>query len=261
MRGSMENQHLKLSIIDELKGIPMVDEEFDCQLLVSLTAHHRSNISKNKLTPNQCIYPAIAYKIYAENTNLNTEVPESNELSNEHQEKLFKAIETIKAIMPQWVIYFSLPVSYRALSAPPETVSLTNHCIPQTIYLGVKAFKSSEWLEEVIIHELAHVWLGMICELHHFHEISSDERFILPSGTKNKDARGVIFAGHFAAAVLKYFEEKEKLNLGSQNSKDRISYLKNYLTGCIKLLTQDVFLDKTGTDLVSRLKIYEATHG
>ncbi|WJV53224.1 hypothetical protein PCO85_18925 [Prodigiosinella aquatilis] len=257
----MENQHEKISIIDELKGIPMVDKQFSCQLLVSLTAHHRSNISKNKLTPNQCIYPDIAYKIYAENTNLNTEVPESSELSNEHQEKLFKAIETIKAVMPQWEIYFSLPVSYRSLSAPPETVSLTNHCIPQTIYLGVKAFKSSEWLEEVIIHELAHIWLGMICELHHFHEVSSDERFILPSGTKNKDARGVIFAGHFAAAVLIYFQEKEKLQLRTQNSKDRISYLKNYLTGCIKLLTQDICLDKTGTDLVNRLKNYEATHG
>lgn len=257
----MVNEHKKISIIDELKGIPMVDKEFNCQLLISLTAHHRSNISKNKLTPNRCIYPAIAYKIYAENTNLNTDVPESNELSIEHQEKLFEAFETIKTIMPQWKIYLSLPVSYRSLNAPSETVSLTNHCIPQTIYLGVNAFKNSEWLEEVIIHELAHIWLGMICELHHFHNISSDERFILPSGTKNKDARGVIFAGHFAAAVLKYFEEKEKLKLGSQNSKDRISYLKNYLRGCINLLTQDVFLDKIGTDLVSRLRNYEATHG
>jgi hypothetical protein len=257
----MGNQQEKINIIDELKGIPMIDKEFNCQLLVSLIAHHRSNISQNKISPNKCVYHDVAYKIYAENTDLNTEVPQSSVLSNEQEEKLVKAIEIINGIMPQWEIYFSLPVSYRFLSAQPGTVSLTNHCIPQTIFLGEKAFKTSEWLEEVIIHELAHVWLGMICELHHFHEISSDERFILPSGTKDKDARGVIFAGHFAAAVLSYFEEKEKQQLGSTNSKDRIAYLKNYFTGCIKLLTQDISLDKTGSDLVNRLKNYEVTHG
>ncbi|WP_432324129.1 hypothetical protein [Yersinia enterocolitica] len=254
-------QQRKIKIIDELKGIPMIDSDFKCQLLISLIAHHRSNISNNKISPNRCVYPDVAYKIYAENTNLNTEVPQSSELGDEQQEKLAKAIEIIKGIMPQWEIYFSLPVIYRLLSAPPGTVSLTNHCIPQTIFLGEKAFKTSEWLEEVIIHELAHVWLGMICELHHFHEISSNERFTLPSGTKDKDARGVIFAGHFAAAVLNYFEEKEKKNLGSTNSKDRMAYLKNYLIGCIKLLTQDISLDETGSDLVNRLKNYEVIHG
>jgi hypothetical protein len=257
----MNNSREKLSIVNELNGIPMVDVEFNCQLLVSLIAHHRSNISKNSVPPNKCIYPEVAYEIYAEHTELNTEVPQSSDLRIEQHEKLLKAIETIKGIIPQWEIYFSLPVSYRLLNDPLQTVSLTNHCIPQTIFLGQKAFKTNEWLEEVIIHELSHVWLGIICELHHFHDISSDVKFTLPSGTGGKDARGVIFAGHFAATVLFYFREKEKQQSGSSNSKERIDYLKKYLAGCIELLKQGVFLDKTGSDLVNRLVIYEATHG
>jgi len=257
----MKSQPEKLSIIDELKGLPMIDRGFNCQLLLSLVAHHRSNISHKTVALNDCVSPDMAYRLYAENTNLNTDVPLSDELGAEQQAALFQATATIKTIMPHWAVYFSLPVRYRFLSAPPETVSLTNHCIPQTIFLGTKAFKSSEWLEEVIIHELAHVWLGMICELNHFHDISSEERFVLPSGTRDKDARGVIFAGHFAAAVLSYFEEKERQQSGSVNSKERIVYLKNYLTGCIKLLTRDISLEKTGADLVNRLKKFGVTHG
>lgn len=257
----MANQHEKISIIGELKGIPMIDSGFNCQLLLTLIAHHRANIACKKVPLRDCVYPDVAYRIYAENTSLNTDVPASSELSTEQQNALLNATEAIKKIMPQWAIYFSLPVRYCFLSSPPETVSLTNHCIPQTIFLGQKAFRTHEWLEEVVIHEMAHVWLGMICELNHFHDISSTERFVLPSGTKDKDTRGVIFAGHFAAAVLSYFKEKEKKQSGSENSKARIVYLKNYLSGCLNLLAQDTSLKKTGADLVCRLKYFEVAHG
>lgn len=257
----MENQHEKISIIGELKGIPMIDGDFNYQLLLTLIAHHRANIAHKKVPLSDCVYPDVAYRIYAENTSLNTDVPASSELSTEHQNALLNATDTIKQIMPQWAIYFSLPVRYHFLDSPPETVSLTNHCIPQTIFLGKKAFRNREWLEEVIIHEMAHVWLGMICELNHFHDISSTARFVLPSGTRGKDARGVIFAGHFAAAVISYFKEKRKKHACSESRKERIIYLKNYLAGCLDLLEQDSSLNKTGTELFCRLKNFEVAHG
>ncbi|TVU78463.1 hypothetical protein FQP87_03695 [Vibrio tasmaniensis] len=256
----MINQPEEFSIIDELRGLPMVDKEFQCQLLLSLITHHRSNITKNVIKLNDCVYPKTAGDVYDKYTDINTDVPTFSELGSNQQIKLAKAIETIKEIMPHWEIYFSLPIDYRFLSAS-TTVSLTNHCIPQTIFLGEKAFTTSEWLEEVIVHEIAHVWMGMICELRYFHDTSTNERFTLPSGTKNKDVRGVIFAGHFAAAVLSYFEEKERKLLGTTNSKERIIYLKNYLKGCLDILTKDISIKRSGSDLVNRLKKYEEAHG
>lgn len=101
----------------------------------------------------------------------------------------------------------------------------------------------------------------MICELKHLHQIKSSQRFTLPSGTKKKDARGVIFAAHFAATVLKYLRAKVEKGVDIPCCLERIEYLKSYFSGCIHILNESALLDKTGINIVERLKFHEVLNG
>lgn len=128
-------------------------------------------------------------------------------------------------------------------------VSLTNHHIPQVIFLGDKAFKSEHWLVEVIIHETAHIWLGMLCEMDGFHDETISQHYTLPSGTKNKDARGVILRLTLLPARWSIIKKNTIVKLSTEEE-ERFAWLKMYYSGCMEQLMVMRELKPTGKDIV-----------
>lgn len=250
-----------ISLIDKICGVPMISGSFNPQTLITLTAHYR-HIALNAFTriADYLSPDVIEAPLQQRNAALGIEYPEYAMLSAQEENAVNEAIRAIITIVPEWEIYFSLPVNYRKLSAGKNMVSLTNHHIPQVVFLGDKAFKSEHWLAEVLIHENAHVWLGMLCEMNHFYEASHEKYYTLPSGTKNKDARGVIFASHFAACTLLYYRRKKTNGCISPEEAERLSFLEKYYAGCMTQLKEMKELTETGKDIV-RVMGVEIHHG
>lgn len=107
--------------------------------------------------------------------------------------------------------------------------SLTNTSIPQVIFLGKGALSNEKYLKESIIHELAHIWLGMINEVSPLADSSCHEKFTLPSGTSGKSTLGTLLAAHFAGSALSYYKKS------NSSYAPRITYLEEYLEGCLTL--------------------------
>lgn len=243
------------NIINRVNGVPMVSDCFATQTFVTLVAHYRHALFNSSDNLSNYIEPVWVNNLYRErNKYIRLEYPGYSELSNEEQQAVENAIVNIKNVMPEWQVYFSLPVLFKKLTQNESMVSLTNHNIPQVIFLGVKAFKSETWLTEVIIHEMAHIWLGMLCEIDSFHEHSKKINYTLPSGTKNKDARGVIFASHFSACVIKYMLKKRQVEEFSPQDEERFIWLKKYFSGCINQLVEMNELKKIGKEIVDVMK-------
>ncbi|WP_200550527.1 hypothetical protein [Kosakonia sp. LAM2021] len=241
-----------IDIIAKSNGVPMISDKFDAQTLITLVAHYRHTLLQCFDNLSEYLDPERIEVFYRErNQPLGLDYPEYGELSESEQQAVNNAISHILQIMPEWKLYFSIPINFKRLTANENMVSLTNHNIPQIIFLGAKAFKSYTWLEEVIIHEMAHIWLGLICEIDSFHEHSEQSRYTLPSGTKDKDARGVIFASHFAACVLKYMTRKRVSKDFTQQDDERFAWLQNYFSGCMSQLVNMNELKPAGKKIVS----------
>ncbi|MEZ2576440.1 hypothetical protein [Buttiauxella ferragutiae] len=241
-----------VDIIAKSNGVPMVSEKFDAQMLITFIVHYRHALFQCFDNLSDYLNPEKIEAFYrVRNQPLGLDYPEHAELSEPEKQSVNNAISHILQIVPEWKIYFSMPVGFKRLTANKNMVSLTNHNIPQMIFLGAKAFKSDEWLIEVIIHEMAHIWLGLICEIDSFHEHSEQSSYTLPSGTKGKDARGVIFASHFAACVLKYMARKQINKDFTQQDDERFIWLQNYFSGCMSQLVNMKELKPTGKKIVS----------
>jgi hypothetical protein len=245
----MESRLIKL--IDKTQGVPMISCSFDAQTLITLIAHYRHVLLKTFSKASEYLMPeAIEEPFRHRNAQLGIEYPMYDVLSPAEEEAVTIAVKSIVNIVPGWAVYFSLPMQYKKLTKNKSMVSLTNHHIPQVIFLGDKAFKSEYWLVEVIIHETAHIWLGMLCEMDSFHDETNSQHYTLPSGTKNKDARGVIFASHFAACTLVYYQKKNTIVKLSPEEEERFTWLKVYYSGCMEQLMVMRELKPTGKDIV-----------
>ncbi len=241
-----------IDIVDMSNGVPMISDNFNPQVLISFVANYRHVLFKSLHKLPEYLDPEKIEPLYLiRNQKNGLEYPEHGDLCELEKVAIHNAIKNILEIMPEWKAYFSIPIKYRRLTANENMVSLTNHNMPQMIYFGAKAFKSEEWLEEVIIHETAHIWLGLICEIDSFHENKDQANYTLPSGTKNKDARGVIFATHFAACVLKYMEKKQIVKGFTQKDQERFAWLQNYFSGCMSQLENMNELKPSGKLIVS----------
>ncbi|MCW1834738.1 MAG: M1 family metallopeptidase [Pantoea ananatis] len=241
-----------VDIVAKANGVPMVSDKFDAQTLVKFVAHYRHALLNHFDNISDYLKPENIEYIYRDrNESLGLDYPDYGELSDAESVAVKNAVSNILKIMPEWKAYFSIPVSFKRLTASEHMVSLTNHNIPQVIFFGAKAFKSEDWLEEVIIHEMAHIWLGLICEIDSFHEHTDQHSYTLPSGTKGKDARGVIFATHFAACVLKYMDRKRAMKGFTDKDDERFSWLLNYFSGCMSQLAGMDELKPSGKKIVS----------
>lgn len=247
-----------INIIKMVKGVPLLSERFDAQVLVNLVAHYRHVKFCHYDNISHYLYPEKIEQLYRhKNQSLGIEYPEEAQLEDDKHQSVKNAIGRIQNIMPEWQVYFALPVLFKKINKNKNMVSLTNHHIPQTIFLGAKAFKSEAWLEEVIIHEMAHVWLGLLCEIDSFHDCSSNNKYTLPSGTKDKDARGVIFASHFSACVIKVLNRKRLREDFLPEDEERLKFLQRYFSGCMAQLSTMNELKKIGHDIAN---IMEETH-
>ncbi|MFE1207212.1 MULTISPECIES: hypothetical protein [Streptomyces] len=213
---------------DTLGGTPFISGAFKPRVLLSLVASVRKKAAP-QAHPNLIDYldPSNAAKIFHDNARCQTDGIESAAMEQAHEEQVASAVERITQGMPEWAPLFAIPIRYRHM--PGTHISCTTALIPQTIFLGTPAFASDRLLEETLIHEHAHVWLSFVSELCDLQVDGSLTHFTLPSGTSGKSLRGVLLAGHFAAAAAVFFLRPT----ADAASRVRGSELTKYLEGCV----------------------------
>ncbi|MFK3969279.1 aKG-HExxH-type peptide beta-hydroxylase [Pseudomonas sp. NPDC087358] len=148
------------------------------------------------------------------------------------QQEIAAATVRIGRVAEAWRSFFAIPIRYRKLVQPMS--SSTSALIPQTIYLGQRAFESHIPLEETLVHEHAHIWLNFVMEAYDLQTEDAPRDYVLPSGTSGKTLRGVMAAAHFAAVALKFYRSQNN-NLPSTA---RQAYLHKYLAGCLDIAAQ-----------------------
>lgn len=239
----------KISIIDVVGGIPFIDNSFKPEKLLGALSVHRakiygfSNASIEEL--GELIHPIFAIKFahlhYPDHPPI-----ESKPLDVNEQVILHKTIKSIIFKVPEWKVLIDGPFIYFQLIGN-VFYSLTNPVIPQAIF-SLEALKSEENLAESLVHELAHTWLGLINEIAPLADPKYEEVFTLPSGTKDKSTLGTLLAAHFAGAALNYHKKSNSMNIS------RISFLVEYLNGCINILEKARALTVEGLLVLNSLK-------
>ncbi|MFF8863989.1 aKG-HExxH-type peptide beta-hydroxylase [Streptomyces sp. NPDC015139] len=212
-----------------LGGTPFLADTFEPRTLLSLAAATRRRAAPHAFpTLADYLDPAKAADVFRDHARCRTEGIESEPLENPALlRQLDEATGRITDRIPSWAPLFRIPIRYRHM--PGTHISATTALIPQTVFLGTPAFAHDRLLEETLIHEHAHVWLTFVSELCDLQADGSLTRFTLPSGTAGKSLRGVLLAGHFAAAAARYF-----LRPGADaTSHRRGAELADYLGGCV----------------------------
>ncbi|MGW4438080.1 aKG-HExxH-type peptide beta-hydroxylase [Streptomyces sp. NPDC004596] len=211
-----------------LGGTPFVSDRFQPRALLSLAAATRRKVNPTAHpTLAEYLDPLKATEIFRTNARCQTDGIESGPMAPDHLRLIEAAVERITQRMPQWASLFAIPIHYRHM--PGSSISCTTALIPQTIFLGTPAFADAQLLEETLIHEHAHVWLTFVSELCDLQVEGSLPHFTLPSGTSGKSLRGVLLAGHFAAAAGLYFLRRE----ADSSGRSRGAELTDYLEGCV----------------------------
>ena len=217
------------SFLMTIGGVPFISNIFRPNTLITAVACSRNN-SAPKNFPNLADYfsPENARSIYKRLARSKVEEPASTSLSAEELESVKISTENIQSALPQWNSLFSIPIKYRKLFDPMS--SSTSALIPQTIYLGQRAFSSTILLEEVLVHEHAHTWLNFIMEIYDLQLETAPCDYVLPSGTSGKTLRGVLAAAHFSAAALIFYRHQRF----AKGTEPRQEYLEHYLSGCLQ---------------------------
>jgi len=159
------------------------------------------------------------------------------------------AIESIESWRPEWKHLFRIPVRVR-YCLELNIMRMTNPSIPQHVFLGEESFSTPADLEETLVHEFSHLWLGLIGEIWRLHDVAVPGIFTLPSGTGGKTGTGVLLSALFAAAVIEFYGPRR------QDFQGRIDYLADYLSGCIDLLHEFSGLTFAGKAVYERLLNY-----
>jgi len=243
-------------------GLPFIDQSFDAMLFLSAVSGTRAGMLGG-IPAGSRGYSALLEpkRIISALTTRLTErdfFPPHTELTATDRRRVDLALRRVKASSRMLGTLFDLPV--RLLRWKSGKVSMTNPFIPQTIFLGEGAMQSTfGMLEEVIVHEFAHVWLGMLCEVLDLQKHGSKQVYILPSGTDSKDARGVLLATHFAGAVITYLiDSAESVPLVGRRA-ERLHYLQWYLRHALQIpITSD--LTPMGWAVFERLRQFDKFH-
>jgi hypothetical protein len=185
-------------------GLPFIDIKFDASRFLSAVSGVRAALLRNRNVSccdgDGLLQPEVAVKAFTLASSETTNLPPHRALTEQEKAWAELARKRARAASARLACMFDLPL--QLLRWQSSKVSMTNPYIPQTVFLGDGAFQSScGMLEEVWVHEVAHVWLGLLCEMRDFQTRGSGAIYTLPSGTGPKDARGVLFAAHFAGAV------------------------------------------------------------
>jgi hypothetical protein len=245
----------EVNVIEYFQGLPFLDDQFDSVRLLSAVAGVRRGhdlLSSGKAQDlTVYIEPSVAYGVCRRRFAAHSPIHD-RALTLEEIAAIRRSTADILGRKPKWQSLFSVPIVIRGLMNL-ELVSLTNPTVPQHIFLGRVAFRDRYTLQEALVHELSHVWLGMLAEVRPLHASSDPGYFTLPSGTAGKTAAGVLLACLFAAAVIEY-DRSIGMALG-----ERAEYLHEYLIESLNLLVAgDRHLTPTGREVRDRLSRYAA---
>ncbi|PSS57871.1 hypothetical protein [Pseudomonas sp. BBP2017] len=168
---------------------------------------------------------------------------------------LAEAKRNLKTLLPEWTELFELPINIHKLLT--QQVSLTNPVLPQQMFLGEAAFTSMTDLEELLVHEMSHIWSSMIAEIYDFQLKGSSENYILPSGTGGKNPRGVLLACLFAISAVNYHQRL--LASGSVRARpERLGFLHQYFLKSLATLQASTELSEIGKLITSRLEVFSS---
>ncbi|MBG6249024.1 MULTISPECIES: hypothetical protein [Symbiopectobacterium] len=125
----METENI--NVINMVNGASLLSEGFDAQVLVNLVAHYRHVKFCHYDNISHYLYPEKIEQLYRhKNLSLGIEYPEESQMEDNEHQSVKKAIQHIQDIMPEWQIYFALPVIFKKINHNKNMVSLTNHHIP-----------------------------------------------------------------------------------------------------------------------------------
>ena len=228
-------------------GIPFIDDGFRFNAIVSAVALKRASLlADGRSITSELLSPSVARRIYAFRSEaLNLSIP-LNQLPSKQADRVSWANRTILRAMPEWEQLFALPIEYFALD--DARVSATCSLIPQSVFLGTRAFHTEDTLLETVLHETAHTSLNLLREISNFEVREHEEVYTLPSGAAGKSPSGVLLAAHFALTVSKYC-----LKLPEKNARNRAQYLLNYSKLCIESLSFSSALSELGQFVHHRL--------
>ena len=237
-------------ILSEIGGLPFIDSSFLPSKLLTMAACLRRNIDGRNAELAEYTLPGKAHEVYQR---LTTTAPlPYGELSKEEHLAIEGAIRRIIDVCPSWRLMFGISVDYYKLHN--RMLSSSNPLIPQHIFLGADAFVSRVRLEEIIIHEMSHVWSSLIAEVSDFQSKNNPGSFTLPSGIGDKNARGVLLASLFAASVLIYFRALPDNREERDYIEERFAFLEMYLDRSLDPLESSPSLTATGVEIKDRLR-------
>ncbi|MHC8336726.1 hypothetical protein [Pseudomonas sp. HLT2-19-2] len=243
------------AILFEINGLPFVHPMFNSKKLLTLVAVVRKNIEGGELPLTSYLQPDYATALYNRHVKGAPVFPPYQALGNAEQIMLAEAKSNLKALLPEWTMLFDLPVKIHKLLN--QQVSLTNPVLPQQMFLGEAAFTSITDLEELLVHELSHIWSSLIAEIYDFQLKDSSNNYILPSGTGGKNPRGVLLACLFAASAVNY--HRRLLASGSVRSRpERLDYLHQYFLKSLATLQASAELSEIGKLITSRLDMFSS---
>jgi hypothetical protein len=189
------------SLQHSLRGLPFLSDEFDHRLVVTAVGTKRMNsltaegTNPQRFLTSQC---GVRYHTTERNHELQRRWETIPELSTDQMVEVDRIRAAVATQLPVWQPLLDIPIRF-VTTDDPAVMNASNPYVPQTIALGERAFDSDDDLAAALIHEYAHVWLGLLCEIEDIDNGSDTTPFTLPSGTAGKSLRTVVFAAHFAA--------------------------------------------------------------
>lgn len=243
--------------LDEIEALPFIDERAKPGKLLSAAVGVRNALAGTLGDLNRTDFasPDAAFALVESKLkNAGQVLPQSRPLTHDEGITVAAAKEWLIRARPEWAPWFQIPVIF--LRWESERTSLTNPFIPQRIYLGNGALCSTFGiLCETVLHEYAHVWLGLVTEIRDFQIRDCPVQFILPSGTGPKDARAVLFAMHYAATVVSFLTTLDRHERCAGWQRERLAYLRWYLSQIVNMNILP-FLTPTGAVVFWRLRDY-----
>lgn len=236
----------------EIGGLPFVHAMFNSTKLMTLVAVVRKNIDGSELPLTNYLQPDFATALYNRHVEGAPMFPPHLPLGKAELYMLAEAKSNLKALLPEWTSLLDLPVKIYKLTN--QQVSLTNPVLPQQIFFGEAAFTTITDLEELLVHELSHVWSSLIAEIYDFQLKGSSNSYTLPSGTGGKNPRGVLLACLFAASAVNY--HRGLLASGSERARPgRLDYLQHYFLKSLATLKTSTELSELGKLIISKLDL------
>lgn len=187
----------------------MISDGFQHERLLAFVSRARSQRAQSIGIVGTPLTPQFAAQCYAripfKGNAFETRLPTTAEIG-----RLQEAQEAILCMKPMWRPYFDIPLDWQVLVG--RFGSSSHPLIPQTICIGEKSIGSPQYLDalsEYVIHELSHVWIGMMTEIFSVSRYTNSE-IQLPSGTRGKNLTQALFALTFAVTLLHYYTERER---------------------------------------------------